>query len=187
MKKEEWRDVVGYEGIYEISNYGRCRRISYNTSDYEAKIAQFGLPHYLKPNHGEWGHVRYALCVDSKSKLKLAHRLILEAFDVPNPEHRPHINHIDNDPTNNYIDNLEWCTHTENMQHMIKCGRKVTYRGKDHVESKEVYQYDKNGTLLNKYGSSGEAGRKTGFLSGHIREACRGNLKTYKGFIWKYA
>ena len=186
MKKEIFKPVKGYEGIYEISNYGRCRRISYKI-DTEAKIAQFGLPHYLKPNYGEWGHVRYALSVNGKTKLKLAHRMILEAFEVPNPLNKPHVNHIDNDPTNNYIENLEWCTHTENMQHMIKCGRKVTYKGKDHKGSKEVHQYDKNMNWVAIYESSGEASRKTGFLSGHIREACRGTLKTYKGFIWKYA
>lgn len=184
--KEEWRAIKGYEGLYEISNYGRCRRISY-PNDTNAKISQFGLPHYLKPNHGKWGHVRYALSVDGKTKMKLAHRMILEAFEVPNPENKPHVNHIDNDPTNNFIENLEWCTHTENMQHMIKCGRKVTYRGKDHIESKRVYQFDKEGNLLHIYESSGEASRETGFLSGHIREACSGVLKTYKGFIWKYA
>lgn len=187
MQKEEFRSVKGYEGIYEISNYGRCRRISYNTSDKEAKIAQFGLPHYLKPNESQDGYYRYALCVDNKTKLVPAHRLVLLAFDVPNPYNKPMVNHIDNNPKNNYIENLEWCTHTENMAHMIKQGRKVTYRGKDHVESKCVLQYDKNGNLINEYGSSGEASRKTGFLSGHIREACRGTLKTYKGYIWKYA
>ena len=186
MQKEIFKSVKGYEGIYEISNYGRCRRISYKV-DTETKMAQYGLPHYLTPNFGEWGHVRYALCVNGETRMKLAHRMILEAFDIPNPLKKPHINHIDNDPTNNYIENLEWCTHSENMQHMIKSGRKVTYRGKDHIESKEVHQYDKNMNLIAIYGSSGEASRETGFLSGHIREACRGKLKTYKGYIWKYA
>lgn len=50
--KEEWRAIKGYEGLYEISNYGRCRRISY-PNDTNAKISQFGLPHYLKPNYGK--------------------------------------------------------------------------------------------------------------------------------------
>lgn len=185
MKKEIWKEVKGYEGLYEISNYGRCRRIAYPI-DTQAKEAQFGLPHYLKPNHGEWGHTRYALTHKGKVKLALAHRLVLEAFEVPNPHDKPHVNHIDNNPKNNYIENLEWCTHTENMQHMIKSGRKVTYRGKDHVESKTVHQFDKDMNFIAEYGSSGEASRKTGFLSGHIREACRGTLKTYKGYIWKY-
>lgn len=187
MKKEIWKSVKGYEGIYEISNYGRCRRISYNTSDHHAKVSQFGLPHYLKPNQSESGHLRYALCVDGKTKLVLAHRLVLIAFDVPNPLNKPHVSHFDNNPENNYIGNIEWCTHTENMQHMIKCGRKVTHRGKDHVESKAVIQYDRQGNIICRYGSSGEASRKTGFLSGHIREACRGVIKSYKGYIWKHA
>ncbi len=186
MKKEIWKSVVGYEGLYEISNYGRCRRISYPI-DTAAKVAQFGLPHYLKPSYSEDGYVRYALSVNGKTKLIPAHRLVLLSFGVPNPENKPMVNHIDNNPSNNYIDNLEWCTHTENMAHMIKQGRKVTYRGKDHIESKEVHQFDKEMNLIAIYGSSGEASRKTGFLSGHIREACRGKLKTYKGFIWKYA
>lgn len=101
--EEIWKPVVGYEGMYEVSNLGRVKSIKRNI------IIKLGI---IK------GYNRIVL----KGKTKLIHRLVSEAF-IPNPENKPCVNHIDNNPLNNNINNLEWVTHKENSFHSSRQGR----------------------------------------------------------------
>ena len=96
---EEWRDVPGYEGLYEVSNFGRVRR--------NGKI--------LKPSKDKDGYLQVSL---SKNGIKTTtiHRLVARAF-IPNPQNLPQVNHKDEDKTNNTVDNLEWCTREYNMNY----------------------------------------------------------------------
>lgn len=99
--KEIWKAVVGYEGKYEVSNLGRVASLSYDRTG-ERKI--------LTPNaHPIKGHYRIVLYdFNGKRHTHQAHRLVAEAF-IPNPDNLPMINHKDEDPTNNRVNNLEWC------------------------------------------------------------------------------
>lgn len=108
---EEWRDVVGFEGAYQVSNLGRVRSL-----DREIPYVNNGTPtflHYkgkvLKPKPDRDGYPRVSLKFGKKNKLAGIHRLVAQAF-LPNPNNLPCVNHKDYQRDNNCIDNLEWCT-----------------------------------------------------------------------------
>lgn len=178
MIEEVWKQIENYED-YEISNYGRVRRIRY---DNKGNKGQYPIPNYLKPKIDKDGYIHYTLCVKQKNKLFSAHKLVALNY-IPNPLNKPQINHIDGNKQNNYVGNLEWCTQQENNLHALRTGLRVM---KNNKLSKVVEQYDLNGNLINEYKSSGDAGRINNISSSHIRDCCRGRLKTYKKYIWKY-
>lgn len=106
---EQWRPIKGFEGLYEVSNKGRVR--SFYTR--EAKV--------LKPSINKDGYLKAGLSKDGKMYLKSIHRLVASAF-IPNIGDKPQVNHIDGDKTNNTVDNLEWVTCKENIQHAWNTG-----------------------------------------------------------------
>lgn len=179
MKEEIWKKIKGYEEYYEISNYGKVRRIKYEDCSH---IKTHTLPYYLKPRKDKDGYLKYTLVDKMKSKSFIAHRLVAIHF-IPNPENKPTVNHKDGNKLNNYVDNLEWATQKEQNKHALETGLRIM---KNNKLSKVVLQYDLQGNLLKEYKSSNDAGRINNYSSGHIRDCCRGNMKTYKGFIWKY-
>ena len=108
---EIWKQVVGYEGLYEVSNLG--------------KIKSFYISKNILKNCAERdGYFVIGLNKKKKRKQFKVHRLVAQAF-IPNLENKPCVNHIDNNPQNNNIFNLEWCTYKENTQHSLKQGRMV--------------------------------------------------------------
>ena len=179
MLDQIWKTIDNY-GDYEVSNYGKVRRISYDGD--KSKEEQYKLPYYLKHRIDKDGYFRYTLCVKGKTKSFYAHRLVAQAF-IPNPNNKPQVNHIDGNKQNNYVDNLEWCTIQENNLHALRNGLRDM---KNNKLSKQVEQYDMNGNLLNTFKSANDAKRITGLSQGHISECCRGEYKQYKGYVWKY-
>ena len=113
MTEEIWKPVVGYEGSYEVSSYGRVRSL-----DRYVKCKSYRL-HKGKVLIGsitKYGYVRCNIKVNGVLKGYFVHRLVAEAF-IPNPDNLPQINHKDEDKTNNNVDNLEWCTAKYNMSY----------------------------------------------------------------------
>ena len=113
---ERWEPIVGYEGLYEVSNLGKVRNSRIGTHNYHKELA-------LQPN-GRRGSAKYisiGLWKNNKPKYKYLHRLVAEAF-IPNPDNKLYVNHIDGYPYNNAVTNLEWCTAHENMQHAVDTG-----------------------------------------------------------------
>ncbi len=109
--EEEWRAVVGYEGIYEVSSLGRINSL-------KRKYTLGRIMGYITDGR----YNRVSLSKESNTKKYLVHRLLAIAF-IPNPLNKPCINHIDNNGLNNNLSNLEWCTNRENQQHSARQGR----------------------------------------------------------------
>jgi hypothetical protein len=106
---EEWKSVIGYEGIYEISSEGRLRSL------------KFGRIRYFNMKPDGWGYQIAALSKNGVRESVRFHRLVAKHF-IPNPNNYPTINHIDANKLNNAVSNLEWCTQLENNRHSIKIG-----------------------------------------------------------------
>lgn len=120
---------------------------------------------------------------------KNIHRLIAKAF-IPNPENKPEINHKNGNKTDNRVENLEWCTRSENMKHLYSVlGKKspgIGRFGKLNHRSKAVAQI-KDGITIAIYDSALEATRQTGVNQGNLSACCRGERTSAGGFLWKYA
>lgn len=122
MSKENWEWVEGYEGHYKVSDQGRV---------FSVKSDKFmGVNRVTKD-----GYNYIALSKNNKAKEFRMHRLVATHF-IPNPENKETVNHIDGDKLNNRVDNLEWSTRHENMQHAYKLGLKKMHRGHEHASSK---------------------------------------------------
>lgn len=179
MLNEQWKNIINYEQYYEISNYGRVRRIKY---DNVANGTKYKLPYYIKPRIDKDGYLRYTLSLKGKNKSYYAHRLVAIHF-IPNPNNLPCVNHKHGNKNDNSVEELEWCSIRDNNLHALKSGLRVM---KNNKLSKQVEQYDLKGNLLNIYKSANDAKRITGYSQGHISECCRGEKTQYKGYIWKY-
>lgn len=108
MTEEEWRPIKGYEGLYEVSSFGRVRSLDrYVKTGYGSYRLHKGK--VLSPGKDKDGYLSVHLFCNGKVHKRLVHRLVAQAF-IPNPDNLPMINHKDEDKTNNSVDNLEWCT-----------------------------------------------------------------------------
>ncbi len=178
---EEWRDIPGYEGLYQVSSLGRIKR--------NGRLKTF------RKDRG--GYLTVWLCKDSEQKNFKVHRLVAQAF-IPNPENKRTVNHIDGYKHNNVVENLEWATHSENIIHANNMGlRTVTdaQRRAASVTGKRTCEQNRRKTPVICYGKgqllkfeSAHAGAR--FVSGSasaIVRCCKGKAKTYKGYEWGYA
>ena len=121
MKKEEfWKDIKGYEGLYQISNYGRIRSLKFRN-----KVCEKDRVIIMKPNLRN-GYFVINLRKNANRKSFQVHRLVAQTF-IENPFNYPIVNHIDFNPKNNNVENLEWCTQKQNVNHS-RCNMK----GKSH-------------------------------------------------------
>lgn len=172
--KEIWKDIKGYEGKYQVSNQGKVRILKEMT---------------LQSNKN--GYLTVNLYKNSKSKRKLVHRLVAEAFII-NENNKPYINHKDTNKKNNNINNLEWCTPKENIQYSIKYGNnKNLFKRLEKIretKKKKINQYDLQGNFIKQWNSMSEA---TNYFSksssGAISNCCSGRNKTAYGYKWEYA
>lgn len=121
---EIYKPIQNYENLYEVSNLGNVRSLDRYNIDKNGK-KKFYPGKLLRPDSIKKAHTTYyrvALCKNHIIRRYSIHRLVAQTF-LTNPDNKPHVNHIDNDGTNNVVENLEWCTHSENMQHAQKQGR----------------------------------------------------------------
>ena len=171
MKKEYWKTVVGYEGHYQVSNFGRVKSI------------KFGKEIILKPRKDRYGYLQLNLWKNNKLKRCRIHRLVAEAF-IPNPNNYTCVNHKDENKLNNSVSNLEWCTYKYNSNYGTAIQRTSQKRINGKC-SKKVYQYTLDGQFVREWDSIRECGRN-GFNPTCICMCCKGKQKYHKGFIWKY-
>ena len=167
MKNEVWKDIVGYEGLYQVSDKGRIKSL------------WFGKERILKPGTDRDGYLRVSLCKNGKKKTYQVHRLVVKVF-ISNTNDLPQINHKDEVKTNNSVENLEWCDQkynhnygTINQRIAEKC-------------SKLVLQYEKSGEFVKEWKSLMDVCRNLGYDKSAISACCNEKRKSAYGFFWKY-
>lgn len=198
--EEIWKDIDGFEGLYQVSNFGNVMSLNYGNRGYAKK---------LTPKCNNSGRLWVELLKGGKRKCMLVHRLVALAF-IPNPNNFPQINHKDENPKNNFAFNLEWCTQSYNNHysierhpeysiylrrkkraptgaewHRIHDGENRNNR-KPSKLSFPVLQYDKAGKLLKKWETLYSAYKENNWNASSIKECCEMKRKTAYGFIWRY-
>lgn len=165
---EIWKDVVGYEGRYQVSNLG--------------KIAS--SRHELNQATNNRGYKTVSLYKNGKTQRKTVHRLVADAF-IPNPFNFPQINHIDENKENNSVSNLEWCTpsvnnlkYHQNHPNEKKNGKRKRFH---------IFQLTVDGNIVKEWENFRQIFLETGMSDWSISECCRGNRKTAYGYKWQYA
>lgn len=170
---EEFKDIIGYEGYYQVSNKGRIKSLG-NDKNRKEK--------YLKPTKDGDNYLRVGLHKDGKQKTCHIHRLVAEAF-IPNPDNLPTVDHIDRNLSNNTVENLRWAD--MKMQAENKCEWDRTNQVKS--RSIPVSQYTNSGEFIATYPSSREAERKTGVANQSITACIKGRLNSAGNYVWRYA
>ncbi len=145
MKEEIWKEIPGYEGSFEVSNLGNFRSMDRQVpSRWGGTRFYPGKP--LKVEVMQDGYKRIVLMKDAKKKRYMCHRLVAETF-IPNLDDKPFVNHIDGNRGNNCVENLEWCTQTENEQHSVNVLGK-TMKGKTTSKPVKCIELDKTFTSM---------------------------------------
>lgn len=178
--EEIWKDIRGYEGYYQVSNTGKIKSLDrlVKWKNNKNRIARGKILSPRKQINYNYIHIAFVLQKDGIPKETNLARTVAKAF-IPNPENKPCVNHIDNNPQNNHVSNLEWVTYKENTQHMIKSGRNNILRTFSLTEKqvKEIFEIKlKNPKFSN---------QKIGDMFNVSRETARGVLKhkIYTQFI----
>lgn len=177
---EEWRDIPGNEGKYQVSNHGRIKTLARDT-----RCGRSGVQHrpeyLLKQTDNPYG---YLIC-----SCGFVHRCVAQAF-IPNPNGYPEVNHINGNKHDNRVDNLEWCSRGQNMKHAYVMGLKQAtkeFLRMANVKRKRIRQIDKQtGETIAEYPSALAAAQYLERDQGNITRAALGLYKTAYGFKWEY-
>ena len=171
---ERWRDIEGYEGLYQVSDFGEVRSLNYHRT---------GQTRDLKPRKNRYGYLQVSLCKDSKVKTHYVHRLVASTF-IENPNNLPEINHKDENKENNVVTNLEYCDHKYNMTHGTLQERSADARRKKPLQLTLDYVFVKEWASISEC-------RRNGFDQSAVAACCRNEycsqLNVYKGSRWMYA
>lgn len=188
--EEIWKDVVGYEGSYEVSNLGRVRSVD------RVVIVERGKDVYpyevrgkiLSPqvqNHGYLGVWLYGNggVAGRNGKQVAIHRIVADAF-CEKTDGDCEVNHINEIKTDNRACNLEWCTHQENSVHGTR-GKRIGNANKNGKRSTPIAQYTRDGELVKVFPSFQEAQRQ-GYGSANVWNCVRGKYSHAYGYVWRY-
>ena len=199
--KETWKDIKGYEGAYQISSFGNIRSFD--------RFVKSGIRNnpivkrkgcLLKLQTNSLGYKHISLYKDGVCKNINIHKTVAETFipDKTNFKYMPYeniknidieklvVNHKDENPSNNNVNNLEWCTQAYNINYGTR-NKKLSKIMRNYEKfSKKINQYDLEGNFIKTWGSIKEIWRETGYTRSAISKCCRGIYKKSKGYIWKF-
>lgn len=182
MINEVWKPIKGYEGVYEISSFGRVKSLDRTIRHTgclggKNKLRKEGMIRKCGKNTN--GYPSVTITFNSREKTRAVHRFVAEAF-LPNPQNKFTVNHKNGIKTDNRVENLEWMTQTENIRHAFKTGLKSREQ-----HFKKVVQI-KDGKVVKIWDSLMEAAVHCGFDRSGISHCCGGEQKTAGGFGWKF-
>ena len=160
---EIYKDVEGYEGLYQVSNLGNVKSLG-NDKTRKEKIR-------ILTKNKKNGYLFLILSKEGKHKRYYIHRLVAQAF-IDNPNNLPEVNHKDEDKTNNHVTNLEFCDRKYN----------VNYGTRTEKTSKQVLCVETGKVYYSAY----EVERQLGFARSNISSACNGRIKQAYGYTWKF-
>lgn len=181
--KEIWKDVVGYEGQYQVSDLGNVRSVNWGNRGFTKNL-------YLKPHNR--GYLQVELFRDGTRKTFMVHRLVAQAF-IENPNNLPLVNHKDENKYNNTPDNLEWCDNSYNVcyslnRHGVEAGKRVApSRHNCKRIGLMIIQCSLYGDKIREWDDARTIFIQTGMSDWSISECCRGKRKTAYGYKWQYA
>lgn len=202
---EVWKDIPGFDGVYQASTLGNIRRVGGYVYGDNGKRYYPG--HVMALATDKDGYKTVGLMKDKKYKTYKVHRLVAMTF-IPNPNNYPQINHKDERKDSNNVFNLEWCSNKYNMNYGTRSARlsakmkgvpRPEFRGPGsyfygkhwtgamNKNSRKVAQYDLDGNLIKVYDAIAEAGRLTGINSSTINNVVRNIGHTAGGYKWAYA
>ena len=171
---EVWKDIPGYEGLYQASTLGRIRSLPRSTTGGRVLTQVKGIRGYLQ----------VSLCKDGIWVSKPVHRLIAITF-IANPYNLPQVNHKDEDKHNNNLFNLEWCTGDYNHSYGT-INERIKENNVNGKCSKQVLQFSIDGMLIKEWSSQHEIERTLGYSHSHISKCCYGKLNQVYGYVWKF-
>lgn len=183
---EEYRDIKGFEGLYQVSNLGNVKSLERKVWCSRGRGYYKTIPEkIMKTYDNGYGYLFVYLTKDGEQEKCYIHRLVAEAF-LENPENLPEVNHISEDKEDNRVSNLEWCSSKYNCNHGTR-NRRIAEAMTNHPKlSKPVIAISKESGLILEYPSAHEASRQTGIAQSSIAECCQGKLKSCGGYYWMY-
>lgn len=183
--QEIWKDIEGYEGLYQISNFGRVKSFCKSIAG-KIIIQHLSCKGYYSVHLYKNGHM----------KNFTVHRLVAIHY-IENKNHFPFINHKDENKLNNCVSNLEWCSPSYNTKYSFNLhpewpgnlskSKKGKIRGAYKKTRKPILQYSDGGKLIRAWDSCAQINRELHFHGWTVSECCRGNRRTAYGYKWRYA
>ena len=168
--EEIWKDIKGFEGLYQVSNFGRVK-------SFPRKGTQTTKERIIKFTKSNKNYLVANLKNNNIQQSFSIHRLVAQAF-IPNPDNLPQVNHIDGNKQNNNVNNLEWCTNKQNRCH-ASCNHLLYTR--------HINQFDLEGNFIKEWNSITEASKFYNIKYNSLWSACNNKKGVYNGFIWRYA
>lgn len=172
---EIWKDVVGYEGLYKVSNTGKVKSMMFINNIVQKPREKIIDIHVSKRN----GRCYASLYKNTERKNCTVHRLVAKAF-IPNPDNLPEVNHKDGNTLNNNVDNLEWCTKQYNSKHAYENNLSKL---KEYNESQKKPIIRNDGKT---YDCAYNAAKDIGVSVCSIRDVLKGRTKSCKGYVFQY-